>query len=225
MSKRTASSAASDLIERLMPLRDNRGELHEALASFDTVLVGDAIAQLLAIAASVEGNLQKRRKLASISLCLPAEAFVDVVLFADRDTLDSMMLASRYMLDIIRKLQTHQLALRTLHDVRICIYWGDDAGYVQYILLISREHQDSEANNGVHLSFDSNLAGPCFPLLNGFVRYAYCKNVRIAFSGPARLTEEQLRGERDRLLANLGVHGTHVDVLSVECSTEEIADL
>lgn len=65
MSKRTASSAASDLIERLMPLRDNRGELHEALASFDTVLVGDAIAQLLAIAASVEGNLQKRRKLVS----------------------------------------------------------------------------------------------------------------------------------------------------------------
>lgn len=63
MVKRTASSTAADLIDQLMSLRNDPAKLHEALASFDTTHVGDAFAQLLAIAASVEGNDKKRRKL------------------------------------------------------------------------------------------------------------------------------------------------------------------
>ncbi|KAH7704137.1 hypothetical protein AAVH_28682, partial [Aphelenchoides avenae] len=88
----------------------------------------------------------------------------------------------------------------------------DDTEYVLYNLSISCEPSGSEANTGAHVSFDPNLAVPCLPLLNGFVRLAYCKNVRIAFSGPGRLTEEQLRGERDRLFANLIAQETRPSV-------------
>lgn len=59
MAKRTALSTASDL----MPLHNDHGKLHEALNGFDTVLIGDAFAKLLVIAASVEANIEKRRKL------------------------------------------------------------------------------------------------------------------------------------------------------------------
>lgn len=63
MAKRTASSASSDLIEQLMPLRSDPDKLHEALAGFDTALIGNAFAQLLDAVASVEKNIEKRRKL------------------------------------------------------------------------------------------------------------------------------------------------------------------
>lgn len=56
------------MIAQLTPLRSDPGKLHEALASFDTVLVDDAFAQLLAIAASDEGNCQKHQKMVSTHL-------------------------------------------------------------------------------------------------------------------------------------------------------------
>lgn len=63
MSNPTASSAGSDLIQQLMPLRSDPGKLCEALASFDMALVGEAFAELLAVAASDEGIVGKVRKL------------------------------------------------------------------------------------------------------------------------------------------------------------------
>lgn len=61
MAGQNASSAATDMIEQLMPLRSDPSKLHDALARFDTVQVEDAFVQLLAMVASVEENVEKRR--------------------------------------------------------------------------------------------------------------------------------------------------------------------
>ena len=65
MAKRSASSSATDLIEHLVPLRNDPDKLHEALARVDTVLFEDAFAQLLDVAASVKGTAEKRQKMVS----------------------------------------------------------------------------------------------------------------------------------------------------------------
>ncbi|KAH7698072.1 hypothetical protein AAVH_34840 [Aphelenchoides avenae] len=110
-----------------MSLRNDPAKLHEALASFDTTHVGDAFAQLLAIAASVEGNDKKRRKLARTHPQIPTETFMEVASYLDRDTLDSMQLACRFMHDLIRVQETDKLALRNITDVEI----GRTIAYVQ----------------------------------------------------------------------------------------------
>lgn len=74
------------------------------------------------------------------------------------------------------------------------------------------------------LSFNPILAVPCFMMLNGFMRLAFCKSFRIAFSGHARLTEERLREERDRLFTNLIGQETLIDTID-SSNTEDVADL
>lgn len=50
---------------------------------------------------------------------MPVETFEDVVAYLDRDTLDSMQLACRFMLDFIRDKETNKLALRSITEVNI----------------------------------------------------------------------------------------------------------
>lgn len=65
MAKRTASSSVTDLIEQLMPLHSDTAKPHEALATVDTVPVGDALFQLPAATVSDEGTVEKRQKMVS----------------------------------------------------------------------------------------------------------------------------------------------------------------
>lgn len=65
MANPTAVSTPTDLIQQLMPLRNDPGKLHEALAKYDAALVGAAFAQLLALAAPDEENIERCRKLVS----------------------------------------------------------------------------------------------------------------------------------------------------------------
>lgn len=59
------ASPAAGMIQQLMPLRSDSGQLREFLATCDIALVADAFAQLLAVAATVEEDIGKVKKLAS----------------------------------------------------------------------------------------------------------------------------------------------------------------
>lgn len=50
---------------------------------------------------------------------MPTETFEEVAAYLNRDTLDSMQLACRFMLDFIRKRDMGKLALRSIPEVQI----------------------------------------------------------------------------------------------------------
>ncbi|KAH7713415.1 hypothetical protein AAVH_19211 [Aphelenchoides avenae] len=126
MSKRPHSSqeptsASVDLVKRLKDAANDAVLLREIVKSNDTASVADAIAALLTGGSSSASTGPKLRKTAHnrTRRSLPAENFVEVVLFADRDTLDTMQLVCSYFLTLIRELELTQLALRAISRVEI----------------------------------------------------------------------------------------------------------
>lgn len=79
------------------------------------------------------------------------------------------------------------------------------------------------------------LSFRCFLEMGGFMRIAFCRNVRLDFSKlryeqpPTdpyfKAIGEQFRAKLDRLFADLTDQEIHVDVLSIVCRTEEVAEL
>ncbi|KAH7704135.1 hypothetical protein AAVH_28680 [Aphelenchoides avenae] len=207
MGQSTASSAASDLIQQLMPLRSDPARLCEVLASVDMALVGDAFAQLLARAASYDENGGKSSNRPRI----PNETFEDVAAYLDRDTLDSMQLSCRFVLDFIRLRETDKLALRWIAHVHIgetltSLEGGREVNYWLPITYIERGENDRQWLDNMHI-------------ISAFLRLSYCNRVVIDPPGLQSVESHTFLQKFNRycgmLLEHLNATDTSVGVLTV----------
>ncbi|KAH7709175.1 hypothetical protein AAVH_23563 [Aphelenchoides avenae] len=106
------------------------------------------------------------------------ELFVEAMLFMDRDSLDSMQLACRFMFDYIREHEANKLALRqisrvSLGDIRRV---GSDGADEEYdwlsVMRVIRRSGDQ----------DQELVFTCVHRLLPYLRTAYCEYVRVTLS-------------------------------------------
>ncbi|KAH7714622.1 hypothetical protein AAVH_18014 [Aphelenchoides avenae] len=115
------ASASEELIELLKAAANDVVLLRDIIGSNDIDSVAAAFATLLTDGSASAPNDSALRKKAPNRPCrsLPAETFVEVVLFADRDTLDAMQLVCSFLLNFIKERELMQLALRAIPKVYI----------------------------------------------------------------------------------------------------------
>ncbi|KAH7714624.1 hypothetical protein AAVH_18016 [Aphelenchoides avenae] len=115
------ASASEELVELMKAAANDVLLLREVIGSNDIDSVAAAIAALLNEGSASAPNDSALRKKAPNRPCrsLPVETFVEVVLFADRDTLDTMQLVCSFLLNFIRERELTQLPLRAIPKVNI----------------------------------------------------------------------------------------------------------
>ncbi|KAH7713419.1 hypothetical protein AAVH_19215 [Aphelenchoides avenae] len=126
MSKRrynsqSAESAPEDLVKHLKAAANDEVLLREIIENSDIVSITAAFAALLSGGTSDAVNDAKHRKKTRNRPCrsAPNETLVEILLFADRDTLDSMQLVCHFMLNFIRDREAGELPLRSFSEVNI----------------------------------------------------------------------------------------------------------
>ncbi|KAH7719933.1 hypothetical protein AAVH_12576 [Aphelenchoides avenae] len=113
--------ASEDLVQRLQAAANDVELVRKIVESSDSVSISAAIVALLSGVSSSAANGSELRKKARNRPCplLPEETFLEVMLFADRDTLDTMQFVCSFLLNFIRERELTQLALRAISRVRI----------------------------------------------------------------------------------------------------------
>ncbi|KAH7710168.1 hypothetical protein AAVH_22533 [Aphelenchoides avenae] len=167
--------APEDLVQRLKAAANDVELVRETVESSDSVSISAAFVALLAGGSSSAVNGFGLRKKARNRPCplLPAETFLEVVLFADRDTLDTMQLVCSFLLKVIRERELTQLALRAISRVRIggthnyAVYGADVEGWLPSI--------EMDYNRGA----GKKLAPKTIHQLTSCLRMAFCKSVYI----------------------------------------------
>ncbi|KAH7697193.1 hypothetical protein AAVH_35725, partial [Aphelenchoides avenae] len=126
MSKRPRNSqapttASEDLVKRLKAAANNVELLQDIIERNDSGAVAAAFSALLTGGSCAAPTGSKLPEKAQNRPCRswPAETFLEVVLFADRDTLDAVQLVCGFLLNFIRERELKQLALRDIPDVDI----------------------------------------------------------------------------------------------------------
>ncbi|KAH7721736.1 hypothetical protein AAVH_10814 [Aphelenchoides avenae] len=173
MSKRPRES--DDLVEQLKLVCNDPLKVQGILANQNIVTVADVVTRLLAATISETPNPAKHGKKAHNRPRMLNELFVEAMLFMDRDSLDSMQLACRFMLDYIREHEATELALRqistmSLGDVRRADGPNrDDEEYWLPVMRVSRYSCDD----------DKELSFNCVHGLLPYLRLAFCQFVHV----------------------------------------------
>ncbi|KAH7716851.1 hypothetical protein AAVH_15738 [Aphelenchoides avenae] len=181
MSKRphysqAAASTPEDLVKRLKAAAGDAELLREVVESSDSVSISAAFAALLAGGTASAANGSELRKKAPNRPCrsLPAESFLEVVLFADRDTLDAMQLVCTFLLKFIRERELTQLALRAIHHVIIGKRQTSNDNYEGWLPTID-----------VYRGRGKELAAKTVHHLASCLRMAFCASVRLTVDAVA----------------------------------------
>ncbi|KAH7729964.1 hypothetical protein AAVH_02450 [Aphelenchoides avenae] len=121
-------------------------------------------------------NHAKRQKKDSETLSrppLPNDSLLEIVLFADRDTLDAMQLVGRFLFKFIQDHEAKKLSLRSISRVRIGKFfwsWTKDRSK-DYWLPIVKVVRDSNA--------DMELRPDTVSQLVPYLRLAYCESLYV----------------------------------------------
>ncbi|KAH7710881.1 hypothetical protein AAVH_21835, partial [Aphelenchoides avenae] len=166
------AAGSEGLVERVEASANDDVRLCEIVESSGSV--ADAFAVLLAGSSRFAPNGSRLRK-KTHNRPLPAESFVEVVLFADRDTLDAMQLTCSVLFNIIKERELKKLALRTISEVVIGRHfwqYSDELNYWLPSAEIVYGHGDGQMSvpKTVHQ-------------LTSFLRVAFCESVCIDFMG------------------------------------------
>ncbi|KAH7713017.1 hypothetical protein AAVH_19626 [Aphelenchoides avenae] len=178
------TAASEDLIERLKAAANDAVRLREIVEGSDSVSIAAAFAVIFASDSSEDTNDEKRRKKISFCTCLdearnrpcpslPTETFVEVVLFADRDTLDTMQLVCGFLLSLIRERELTQLALRAISKVVVGSwdnYHGQN-GWLPFVEMVRGHDAGKE------------LVPKSVHHLASCLRVAFCESVLIELIG------------------------------------------
>ncbi|KAH7711391.1 hypothetical protein AAVH_21295 [Aphelenchoides avenae] len=115
MSKRPRES--DDLLEQLQLVRNDPLQVREILESQNIATVADFVTGLLNATISDAPDTAKRQKKAPSRPRMLNELFVEVMAFMDRDSLELMQPACRFMRDYISEHEADELALRRISHV------------------------------------------------------------------------------------------------------------
>ncbi|KAH7699391.1 hypothetical protein AAVH_33503, partial [Aphelenchoides avenae] len=146
------------------------------------------------------------------------ELFVEVMLFMDRDSLDSIQLACRFMLAYIREHEANELALRriaavSLGDVRFAEdVNADDEEYWLPVMRLIRYDEDEK------------LVFTCVHGLVPYLRMVFCKAVYVTLETIQSAGATNYEIACGMLFADLNARSTDVDSLRV-CSDQGATDL
>ncbi|KAH7708140.1 hypothetical protein AAVH_24599 [Aphelenchoides avenae] len=188
-----------------MPLRNDPGKLLELLEKQNLATIGEVGAKLLDNAAHAHENDTRNRP------TMPNETLEDVVACLDRDSLDSMQLSSRFMLNFIRVREMDQLALRWIAHVHIGetmtgLEGSLEVNYWLPITYMERGQNDRQWLDNMHI-------------ISAFLRLSYCNRVVIDPPGLQRDESRAFRQKFNRycgmLLEHLNAPDTSVGVLTV----------
>ncbi|KAH7722285.1 hypothetical protein AAVH_10142 [Aphelenchoides avenae] len=159
----SASAAAPDeLIQLLQSSSNNPAALHDIISIQNTTGLVAVISSLLS---SLELSRTTARKKARYRPALSDDSIIELILFMDRDTLDSMQLVCRFVRDSIATLdrRTAKLALRLIRRVQV----GDVMRVGTPVVELMRD----EGQPDTLLRYIDNM-GP-------YLRHAYCSSVMI----------------------------------------------
>ncbi|KAH7709172.1 hypothetical protein AAVH_23560 [Aphelenchoides avenae] len=169
MPKRLRES--DDVLEQLTLLRNDPLRVQQILESQDSATIAGIVTGLLNATISDAPNPAKHQKKAPNRPRMLHELFVEVMLFMDRDSLDSMQLADRFLLDYITKHEADELALRRISEVYLgdvcCGPDPDDEEHWLPLMYLSRRIDNDKK---IH-EFN------CVHVLLPYLRLAYCKSV------------------------------------------------
>ncbi|KAH7718790.1 hypothetical protein AAVH_13767 [Aphelenchoides avenae] len=158
------ASASEDLVKRLKAAGNDTVLLHEIIESNDSASVAAAFAALLAGGTSSTANKSELRK----------KTFLEVVLFADRDTLDAMQLVCSFLLKFIRERELTQLTLRPISRVNIGEYILEisGGGYDGWLPTVKMEYSRGAGKE---------VAPKTVHQLTCCLHMAFCESQRLVF--------------------------------------------
>lgn len=140
------------------------------------------------------------------------ELFVEVVFFMDRDSLDSMQLACRFMLHYIREREANELALRRIWNVHLGKMWRYAVVAVCKIFgdfSVGRPNPDDEGYWLPRAEIDFKCVHGLLP----YLRLAYCGSVYVLLETIQSIQSYEIAC--GMLFDDLNVRETHVESLDV----------
>ncbi|KAH7702826.1 hypothetical protein AAVH_30012 [Aphelenchoides avenae] len=231
MSKRPRNSQApastsEGLAKHLKAAGNDVELLQEIIDRNDSGAVAAAFAALLAGGGPSSPNASRLREKASESACplLSAKALLEVVLFADRDTVDAMQDVCSFMHNFISERELTQLALRPISEAEITVcrdlaknYYNHFDGWEPIVELV----YSHGAGNKISPKTVDELAS-CLHM-------AFCRSVCIDIAGVVGLVnkpyEELTDYACDMVFNDLDAPNTFVGTLTIRipCCNVEIA--
>ncbi|KAH7709174.1 hypothetical protein AAVH_23562 [Aphelenchoides avenae] len=208
MTKRPHES--DDLLEQLKLACNDPLQVQGILESQNIATIADVVTRLLTATNSYVPNHAKKARNRPRML---NELFDEVMLFMDRDSLDSIQLACRFMLNYISKHEANELALRLISAVSLGEMWranGLNADDEEYWLPVMRLSRDDEEGDKV-------LVFNCVHGLLPYLRLAFCKAVYVTLNVIQSASATSYEIACGMLFGNFDARETHVESLYVDC--------